>query len=229
MGSAGTTFIAGTNGCRISAPETNRARSREVTRSVRVPRLDRRARRAGAGSQRDSTSHRRGGRSADERASLRGFGSSRLPACTRRRRWLRPELLLALHAILRSGIRLLLPIGHGEPGRNPRRRWRAPASVRRYHDRRLGRARWTPTWPTRASADALDPSGRHHCLVLVVDRPSSQSVGTPLNTKSATGPCSSASALSSSDRSSPGSLEDERSHESDSGAGPEPPTEVPVS
>jgi hypothetical protein len=38
--------------------------------------------------------------------------------------------------------------------------------------------RWTPTWPTRALADALDPSSRHRCLVLVVDRRSSQSVGT---------------------------------------------------
>jgi len=28
------------------------------------------------------------------------------------------KLLLALHAILRSGIHLILPIGHGEPGRN---------------------------------------------------------------------------------------------------------------
>jgi hypothetical protein len=102
-----------------------------------------------------------GGRFADERASLRGFGSGRLPARTGRRRCVRPELLLALHPILRSGIHLLLPIGHGEPGRNPRTRRRAPASVRRYRDRRMGLARWTPTRPTRASTDALDPSSCH--------------------------------------------------------------------
>jgi hypothetical protein len=88
------------------------------------------------------------------------------------------KLLLALHAILRSGIHLILPIGHGEPGRNLEDVGGLLLLFGGTTTVAWVALRWTPTWPTRALADALDPSSRHRYLVLVVDRRSSQCVGT---------------------------------------------------
>ena len=56
-------------------------------------------------------------------------------------------------------------------------RGRTPVSVRRCRDRRMGRARRTPTWPSRAATDAVDPGRRHGGLVVELDRPARQRVG----------------------------------------------------